>query len=71
MDGDHGRHESEFFLKKGETEKNAADCMGGDELCLVSSLYLIVYLVLRSQRRHAPTLLTSSDNGKNSIKLIN
>lgn len=36
------RRESET---KGETERNAAECMGGDGLCLASALYLIVLIL--------------------------
>lgn len=35
--------------QRGETEENAAECMGGDELCLANTLYLIA-LILSSVR---------------------
>lgn len=72
-DTDRGRSEKRRESKtKGETERNAAECMGGDELLSGErSLSDSVNLVLCLQRCHAPALLTSSDNGKNSIKLIN
>lgn len=31
--------------QKGEPERDVAECMGGDELCLASPLYLIVLIL--------------------------
>lgn len=53
---------------QGETQLNAHR----DKLCLTSTPYLMVFILSSvSQHCHAPALLTSSDNGKSSIRFIN